>query len=119
MELVGELVAGTAAARAFRVAALDHEIRDHAMENGAVVERLSGLGAVGQSDEVLDRLGRLVGEKLDLEVAFRGVECGVNLVCHHCDCSNPATSDARARCTMMDFDALDPDSGHPGRQDAA
>ena len=65
VELVGELVAGAAGAGAGRVAALDHEIGDHAVEGGAVVERLAGLGAFGQADEVLHGVGRLVGEELD------------------------------------------------------
>ena len=67
MELVGELVAGTAAAGAFRVAALNHEIGNDAMKNGAVVERLAGLGSFRQADEVLDGAGAL-GEELTLNV---------------------------------------------------
>ena len=39
LELVVELVAGAAAAGAGRVAALDHEVGDDAVEDGAVVER--------------------------------------------------------------------------------
>ena len=91
VKLVGEFVSGTAAAGALRIAALDHEIRNHAMKNGAVVERLPGLGSFRQADEVLDRARRLVGEQLDLERAFRGIECGVDVVGHHCDCSNSPT----------------------------
>src|SRR5581483_7314598 len=37
--LVGELVAGTAHSGTAGIAALDHEIRDHAMEDRSVVER--------------------------------------------------------------------------------
>ena len=58
------------------------------MKNGAVVERLPRLGSFRQTDEVLDRARRLDGEKLDLEPAFRGIECGVDVVGHHCDCSS-------------------------------
>ena len=68
MKLVGEFVAGSAAARAFGIAALDHEIGNHAMENGAVVKRLAGLGAFGQGHEVLHRGGDFVGEQPDLEL---------------------------------------------------
>ena len=53
MELVGELVTGAAASGAFRVAALNHEIGNHAMKNGAIVERLTGLGDLLQ--QVLHR----------------------------------------------------------------
>ena len=66
MKLVGELVARTAASGAFRVAALDHEIRDHAMKNSAVVERLAGLGAVRQGDEFSTVRGALSANSLTL-----------------------------------------------------
>ncbi len=56
---VGELVAGAAHAGAFGVAALDHELRDDAVEDGAVVELRAFLaaavpvfGAFGEADEV-------------------------------------------------------------------
>ena len=61
------------------------------MKNGAVIERLPGLGSFRQADEVLDRARRLDGEQLDLERTFRGIECGVDVVGHHCDCSNSPT----------------------------
>ena len=52
--LVLELVAGAAGAGAGRVAALDHEVRDHAVEDDAVVEAVAG-----ELREVLDgRRGR-------------------------------------------------------------
>ena len=88
VELIGKPVPGAATPRAFRIAALDHEIRNHAMKNGAVIERLPRLGSFRQTDEVLDRARRLDSEKLDLEPAFRGIECGVDVVGHHCDCSS-------------------------------
>jgi len=56
---VGELVAGAAHAAAFGVATLDHELRDDAMEDGAVVELGAFLaaavplfGALSEADEV-------------------------------------------------------------------
>src|SRR5580704_2862500 len=82
MKFVGEFVAGAAAAGAFGVAALDHEIRNDAVEDGAIVERLAGLGSLGERDEVLYSEWSLVGEKLDLEASFSGVECGVDFVGH-------------------------------------
>src|ERR1035441_4355766 len=82
VELVGEFVAGTATARAFGIAALDHKIRNDAMKNRAVVEWLPGLGTIGKRNEVVHGIGRLVGEKLDLEFAFGGIECGVDFVGH-------------------------------------
>jgi len=43
VKLVGEFVARTAAAGALRIAALDHEVGNHAMKNGAVVKGFAGL----------------------------------------------------------------------------
>ena len=51
-----------AAARALRVAALDHEAIDHAVECQAVIVALLNVCL-----EVLDRLGRRLGEKPDLD----------------------------------------------------
>ena len=62
--LVAEAVAGTAAAGAGRVAGLDHEVVDHAMELHAVVEALSG-----EKHEVVDRLRRVLGIELELDRA--------------------------------------------------
>ena len=70
--LVGELVAGAAHAGAFGVAALDHELGDDAMEDGAVVElrallaaAVPVLGAFGEADKVGDGLGCVFFEELD------------------------------------------------------
>ena len=71
MELICEAIARTAATGAGGVAALDHEIGDHAVEDGAIVETLAR-----QEDEIVDRLGRFIGEKSDGDVAFIGVEDG-------------------------------------------
>src|SRR5881296_2148998 len=90
VELVRELVTRTAAPGAFRTSALDHEIRNHAMEYEAVIEALSSLGSFGQADEVFDGLRRLVGEQLQLEVSFGRVEQSERFVGHGCDCSKPA-----------------------------
>src|ERR1700722_10099724 len=81
---VGELVAGAAHARAFGVAALDHELRDDAMEDRAIVELVALLaaagpvfGTFGEADEVGDRDGRVFFEELADDGSFRGLEVGV------------------------------------------
>src|ERR1035437_2744171 len=82
VELVGEFVAGSAPAGAFGAAALDHEIRNDAVKNRAVVEWLTGFGTIGKRDKVVHGVGHLVGEELGFELAFGGIECGVNFVGH-------------------------------------
>ena len=81
---VGELVAGAAHAGAFGVAALDHELGDDAVEDGAVVELRALLaaavpvfGAFGEADEVGDSDGRVFLEELADDGAFGGLEGGV------------------------------------------
>ncbi len=80
-------VARAAGALAERVAALDHEAVDHAVEDEAVVVRLLHLlarlrvgpllRALGEADEVGDGLRRVLVEELDGELALRGGEVGV------------------------------------------
>src|SRR5580658_534948 len=74
MKFVGEFVARAAAACALGIAALNHEVGDHAMEDGAIVEGLAGLRAIGERDEVLHRFGGLVGEQLDFELPLGSIE---------------------------------------------
>ena len=69
VELVLERVAGVACAGAERAAALDHEVRDHAVEDEPVVEAVAG-----ELREVLDRLRRVVGVELELDVALARVQ---------------------------------------------
>ena len=86
VELVGELVARPAVTLAQRVAALDHESGDDAVEHRAVVERVAGLGARGrvgpflaargQVGEVLHRLRGVVAEQLQADVAGGRVQGG-------------------------------------------
>src|SRR5690606_9885066 len=83
VELVLELVTGATGAVAERVTALDHEAADHPVEDRTVVELVRGPGtglrvgplplAPGELDEVLDRLGRVVREEPDLDVAVVGL----------------------------------------------
>ena len=68
VELVLELVARAAGAGALRAAALDHEVLDHAVEDQAVV-----VAVARQLAEVLDRLGRVLVEQLELDRAVVGV----------------------------------------------
>ena len=56
-------VAGAAGAVALGAAALHHEVRDDAVEAEAVVEAL-----LGQRDEVLDGLGRVLREELEVDL---------------------------------------------------
>src|SRR2546426_1311390 len=64
VELVLDRVAGAARTVTFRVTALRHETRNDPVEDQTVVEAL-----LGQRDEVLHRLGRVLGEELDLDHA--------------------------------------------------
>src|SRR3989442_3041116 len=59
------------------VAALDHEIGDHAMEPGPVVEP-----RIGELLEVGDGVGRLVSVELELDAALLGLHPGL-LVRHY------------------------------------
>ena len=92
MELVGELVAGPAGALPERIAALDHEPVDHAVEHDAVVEGafcfLPG-GGVGpllrsfrEANEVLDRAGGLLVKQADGESSLGGIEMGISAWLH-------------------------------------
>jgi hypothetical protein len=69
VELVLELVTRPARAGAGRIASLDHEVGDHAVEDHALVEPVAG-----KLQEVLDRLRRVVGVELDLDRAFARLE---------------------------------------------
>src|SRR5581483_8360878 len=46
VKFIGEFVARSAAAGAFRISSLDHEIGDHAVEDGAIIKRLTGLAPI-------------------------------------------------------------------------
>src|SRR5437867_8379655 len=54
------------------IAALDHEVRDHAVELGAVIET-----RVRELLEVGDGVGHLVAEQLQLDGAFDGLDDGL------------------------------------------
>ncbi len=63
--------AGRALVLRVRVATLDHEPGDHAVEDGLVVEPRTR-----EAQEVLHVFGRLVGEELDLDLAKRRLDDG-------------------------------------------
>ena len=85
MDFVIELVSGAACAGAQRVTALNHEAVDHAVEDRAVIQRTGGLLAgrrigpfalaLRKGGEVLDGVGRLLGEKLESDIAHIGMNC--------------------------------------------
>ena len=87
VELIGELVARTTGAGAERATTLDHEVVDHPVEAKAIEVRLTRaagvvtvfLGALGQTDKVVDRLRRVVGEQVDDDVAVVGVQGGLEV----------------------------------------
>src|ERR1700729_3964638 len=89
--LVGELVAGAAHAGAFGIAALDHELGYHAMEDGSVVElcallaaAVPLLGAFGEADEVGYGLGCVLLEEFADDGSFGGFEGCISswILCH-------------------------------------
>ncbi len=72
VELVAELVAGATGAGARRVAALDHEAVDDAVEHDAVVKAV-----IGQFGNPRDMVGREIAAQLDDNIAafaISGVE---------------------------------------------
>src|ERR1700674_2188291 len=90
-----ESIAGVAGSSAHRVATLDHEVRDHAVEDGAVVKRNTVLflmsdgtgpilGSVSQASEVSHADRSLVREKRAGQFACRGI--------------NYSSRPARSRC---------------------
>src|ERR1700730_9832635 len=87
MKLVGEGVPRPAAAIAAGAAALNHEVRDHAMKGQPVVIILllflsrflvsEFFSALRQTDEIGDGLGRFLLEQTDDDVALRRFKDGV------------------------------------------
>ena len=75
VDLVGEIVAGAAAAGARRVAALDHEVRDHAVKLDAVV-----IPALGEVQEIGGGHRHLRGEDGAFDIAAGGVEEDANVL---------------------------------------
>jgi hypothetical protein len=86
--LVCKFITRTAHAGACRIAALNHEVGNHAVKNRAVVELAGallvadGVGplpfALGELHEVLYRLGRVLFKEAADDRAFAGVEDGIS-----------------------------------------
>ena len=72
VELVLEGVSGPARSGAVRVAALDHEVLDDAVEGQPVVETIAG-----ELAKVLNRLRRVLVEELNRDGAGVGVKGGL------------------------------------------
>ena len=82
MKLVREFVARVAASGSLRASALNHEIRNHAMEHQSVVKRLTRLLAFGEIGEVLHGVRRFVFEQFNFEAAFSCIEHRVRFSSH-------------------------------------
>ena len=81
--LVVEVVAWAAAAGARWVSALNHEARDDAVKDYAVVERLAGLFSASEVNKVFYGDRRFVAKQVDLDCAVVGVN-GCDLCMSHC-----------------------------------
>ena len=114
VELVLELVARAATTGAGRVAALDHELVNDAVENGAIVERagllaLCVLGSVvllalSQANEVLHGYRCVVTEQVDNNVTVVGVHrCSCGLLSHACHCMEISPSASFRRNAVSDL----------------
>jgi hypothetical protein len=68
--LILKTITRTSAASTGRIAALDHKIRDHAMENGAVVEAF-----LRKKYKIVDGFGRLLSKKLADDNPLRRIDC--------------------------------------------
>src|SRR5712691_3627475 len=98
VDLVGELVAGAAAAGSERVPALDHEVWDDPVDDGAVVQpggggapgaRVGPLpAALGQFHEIAYRLRRVIREEADDHRPLVGAQRRGQRVCHAVDSSS-------------------------------
>ena len=74
VELTINVISRSAVPDTVRAATLDHEVRYHAMESQAIIKTFSG-----KCDEVIDGIGRVLVEELDLHDALFGMD----LCCFH------------------------------------
>ena len=65
VKFIGETITGVAHTCASRISALDHEVRDHTVEDGIVIESLAG-----QENKVIHSFWRLIRIKVAGDVAF-------------------------------------------------
>src|SRR5207253_8928016 len=87
MELIRELITGSARTGAQRAPPLNHEIGNDAMKSEAVVKGTLGslagfrigklLGALCQADKIRDRLWRLLFKQPADNVSLRGLKDGI------------------------------------------
>jgi hypothetical protein len=85
MKFVGELVARPTTACPFGASTLDHEVRNHAMKNKAIIKRLAGLDALSEIEKIFHCLGHPVGKQSCLERSFRGIENCKDIIGHEGD----------------------------------
>lgn len=90
VELILELVARSATARARGVSALDHKVFDHAVKGDFVVEPI-----IREEDEVVHRVWRVLGVKFEFNYALRGF---------HRDAVRLSGIDADGRCGAVFLD---------------
>lgn len=76
IEFVLEAVAGPAASRSLRAAALDHEVRDHPVEGQTVV-----VPPVRKVHEVGNGDGCFAGEQVQVDRTLGGVDPRLNVDC--------------------------------------
>src|SRR5271165_1073490 len=91
VKLVAEAIAGIAGSGPERAAALNHELRNHAMKNEAVVKRAlhffpcfrirEFLGAFGEADKIRDGLRGFLFKQPDDDRSLRSIEHGVRAWC--------------------------------------
>src|SRR5271169_4155733 len=91
MKFIAKAIAGIAGSRSERASSLNHELRNHAMENEAVVKWtlhflpglrvLEFLGAFREADEIADGLRRFFIEQANDNRPLRSIEHGVNAWC--------------------------------------
>src|SRR5262245_44048570 len=115
LRFVLELISGSPIASTRRIAALNHEIGNNAMENRVVVEAIRALlASVGmrplalpfrELNEILHRFGRVALEKHARKGSFRGVKYGISarLARHKCPFSD---LDSRSCKRAVYFDLL-------------
>src|SRR5690348_12130264 len=87
MKLIGEFVARPAHPAAVRASALDHELRDHTMENQPVIERPlfllprffvgEFLRTLSQPHKIGNRLGRFLFIQPNHDISLRSLKNGV------------------------------------------
>ena len=97
-----EFISRPAAAGAGGVAALDHEIGDHAMKFGSIIKFLAG-----EEDKIIHRDRRVLGKKIAGDLAFGGLDGGG---CISCSDRSPSSAAADIAWTLGWFSFRDKNS---------